>query len=254
MMMELKKILLVGHDNYGSREIFTKIVDSHPDIDFSLFITQGIYHKRSFISSVIKLLREASWAFCFIRYLEMLAYRFRNDTLKRRAARRKVPTFFIKDINSPETRRLMDDIAPDLMMSMFTMHVYKKETLNLPKHGSVGTHPSILPHYRGLEVFFWALANEETESGVSVLFLSNVIDEGKVFLQERFAIERTETVSSIYRKLTTITARLMSRAITVLQEGSVEFLPSEGTGSYYPMPTSEAYKRFRKTTHRWFGK
>ena len=51
------------------------------------------------------------------------------------------------------------------------MHILKKNVIKLPKFYTIGCHPSILPNYRGLEVFFWALANGERESGVSVFYM-----------------------------------------------------------------------------------
>ena len=54
----METILLVGHDNYGSREIFSEIVEQNPDQKFVLFITTGLYYRKSFFASIVKLLKQ----------------------------------------------------------------------------------------------------------------------------------------------------------------------------------------------------
>ncbi len=248
----IKKVIFVGHDNYGSREIFTKVVDSHHDVEFFLIVTEGLYYRKSFLYSIFKLLREASFWFCLIRFIEMLIYKFKGDSLLSRAKQRNVKFIFTSDINSKKTQQMISGFQPDIIMSVFTMHILKKEIIALSKVASIGTHPSILPHYRGLEVFFWALANREKTSGVSVFLLSEKIDQGKVFLQREFNIDADETVVSIYAKLTEITADLLVQAVDKLKnEDHLEIIPSAGVGSYYPMPTREAFKKFKQSGGRW---
>jgi folate-dependent phosphoribosylglycinamide formyltransferase PurN len=253
-MPKFKNIGIIAHDNYGAREIFSKICRDHPDLNITLFITTGLYYKKTPVQSIIKLLKEASFIFCFMRFAEGLLYQFRRDTLPRRAKALGVKTFYTADINSENSRKIMKENGIELLVSTFTMHILNKETINLPKYSTIGTHPSILPSYRGLEVFFWALANQERSSGVSVFFLDPKIDLGKVFLQETFDILKTETVESIYKKLTEICARLLSDGITLLKEDrKLTFFPDSPSASYYPMPTKQAFRKFLKSGHRWFG-
>jgi methionyl-tRNA formyltransferase len=109
-----------------------------------------------------------------------------------------------------------------------------------------------LPNYRGLEVFFWALANGERESGVSVFYITEKIDAGKVIMQEKFTIDHDETVKSIYKKLTKICAKLMSQTLhKISKRESFNEHPQIGKGSYYPMPTRKAYKKFKQSGKRW---
>lgn len=254
--MASRTIALVGHDNYGSREIFTRIYKENrsSDIQFILFISTGLYYKKSFVQSVIKLLKEASFLFCLIRFLEGLLYKFRGDTLLKRAKDLGVTIYFTEDINSSTSHEIFKCHEVELVVSMFTMQIFNQKTIDLPKLGTIGTHPSVLPQYRGLEVFFWMLVNREPQAGVSVFFLSPKIDAGRVFLQELFKIETDESVDSIYKKLTKISAGLLSSAVKkVLNKEELQFVSASGVGSYYPMPTRAAFRKFLKTEHTWFG-
>ena len=249
---EIKQIIIVGHDNYGAREIFIKIVQNNPGMEFRLIITTGLYYKKSFLESIFKMLKEASFVFCFNRFIELLKYKIRNDTLYHQAKKMGIPTFFTDDINSISANRYIRQFKPDLIISTFTMHLYNKTTIDLPRVAAIGCHPSILPHYRGLEVFFWALANGEKSSGVSVFYLDEKIDAGKVIMQERFSIEKEETVESIYIKLTDIAGQLLAETLRKFKHNEkFSYISTVGKGNYYPMPTSACYEKFKKTGRKW---
>lgn len=248
----IKKVIFIGHDNYGSREIFTKMVKDHPGIEFLLIVTTGLYYKKTFIQSIIKLLKEASFLFSFSRFLELLRYKFKKDSLISRAKKWGVKIYYTNDVNDANSNNVIKEFTPDVIYSSFTMHILKTNTIKLSKIATIGCHPSILPHYRGLEVFFWALANGETKSGCSVFYVTEKIDTGKVILQEEFLIDEDETVDSIYAKLTKICARLMSLSLDkLINKEEFTIYPSDGKGSYYPMPTREAYNKFKKTGRKW---
>lgn len=248
----MSRVVLVGHDNFGSREICTRIIDAFPDVEFLLVITQGIYYKKSFFASVLKLLREASFWFCAHTCLQMVRYKLAGNTLEKAAARRGVRIHKSWNVNADPTLGLIRDFAPDLLVSTFTMHIHGKTIIDLPKVASVQVHPAILPDYRGLEVFFWAMANGETESGVSVFFLDTKIDAGRVIAQERFAITPEDTVESVYRKLTAISGDLLLSVIRTFQSGGAfPAIDSSGKGRYFPMPTPECYRRFKAAGRRF---
>ncbi len=248
----IKKIIVIGHDNYGAREIFTAIADKFVEIEIALVITTGLYYRKSAFQSILKMLKEASWLFCFNRFLEMLKYRLSGDTLFARAKDRDIEIFCTADINGEEANRFIKQFAPDLIVSTFTMHIHKEHTINLSRVASIGCHPSVLPNYRGLEVFFWQLANGETSSGTSVFYLTEKIDAGKVIMQEEFSIDPDETVASLYAKLTMVTAQLLVVAIEKFKRGEkFEIFLPVGKGAYYPMPTREAYKKFKTAGRKW---
>lgn len=248
----IKKIILIAHSNDGSRELFKSIYEHHKDIEIALIITEGLYYKKTVIQSIIKMLREASFMFCFQRFIDLLIYRLKGDTLYSQAIESKVMIYFTKDVNGELCHDFIKKFAPDLIVSTFTMHIISRATMELSRVASIQCHPSILPSYRGLEVFFWALANDEKTSGVSVFYLDEKIDSGKVIMQERFAIDQNETVVSIYTKLTRITAKLLIETIEKFKKGE-EFpsIESSGEGQYFPMPTREAYKKFRSLGKKW---
>jgi len=248
----VRKVVIIGHDNYGVREIFTRIVEENSAFEYILVITTGLFHRKSFFQSIIKLLKEASILFSLNRFIEMVIFYLKGDTLFKRATDYKVKIVYSKDVNDEKTYGILKKFNPDVILSTFTMHLLKRKLIELSKSVTVGCHPSILPSYRGLETFFWALANGEKESGVSVFYLTEKVDVGKIIMQEKFAISHDETVKSIYEKLTKISAKLMSQTLYKISKGETfNEYPQVVGDSYYPMPTREVYKRFKQSGKKW---
>jgi folate-dependent phosphoribosylglycinamide formyltransferase PurN len=251
-LQKIRRIVLVGHENEGSEHLFRAVTGAYPHAEYMLVVGQGLYHGKSFLASVLKLLREASWLFVFVRFLELLRFKLTGRTMEGHARKHGMRVMHTRNINSQESLRLISEFQPDLLVSLFTMQIYKKDVLAIPKYGAITSHPSILPHYRGLEVFFWVLANDENETGVSVFFLSERIDAGAVIGQERVPITPQTSVASLYRTITEVGGRLLVAAIADIDAGTTRTYPQEGQGSYYSMPDRASVRRFLRLGRKFF--
>jgi methionyl-tRNA formyltransferase len=252
-MPEVRRILAVGHDNCGSRLLFERLLAYFPDVNFGLAITEGIYYRKSGLQSVLKLLRESSILFCGVRALDMLLYRLKGNTLARLI--KTLPlmcSFRTRDINDARSIQKIKQFEPDLIVSLYTMHIYREPTLALARLGGITSHPSILPNYRGLEVFFWAMVNQEKTIGVSVFSLSGAIDSGKVLNEVELPLGADQSMASVYKMITEKAAELLVKSIFDIRDDKVTYRIPEGQGSYYPMPTRTAVRKFRQLRKRFF--
>ena len=251
-MDRINSIVLVGHENSGSFHLFRKILDSFPQVTLTLVITTGLYYRRTFLGSIWKLVKESSILFCVVRFAELARYRIASATMRRECKRRGIRVITTRDINAPETIAELKAIGPDLLVSLYTMHIYRADVLAVPRFGAIGCHPSIFPNYRGLEVFFWAMANNEDTTGVSVFAIDRKVDAGRVLRDETMPIRPEQTMNDVYRMITECAGRLLVAAIRDIDEGRATYRTPEGAGSYYPMPTREAVRRFLRSGKRFF--
>jgi len=249
---KIQRIVLVGHDNEGSSKLFEKITNSNPDAEYLLIIGRGLYYKKTMISSIVKLLKEASLIFVIIRFIELVRYQLQNSTLKNKAKMKGIPIIYTHDINSQDTIEQIKKFAPDLLVSLFTMQIFKAPVLQISKYGSITSHPSILPKYRGLEVFFWVLANNEKETGVSVFFMSENIDDGIVFEQQNITISADMSMTTLYRIITDVGGNLLVKAINDIDKNTITPIITTGIGSYYPMPTRKSMLNFLKLKKKFY--
>ena len=73
----------------------------------------------------------------------------------------------------------------------------KPVLLAVPRLGAINVHPSLLPKYRGAAPIPWAIANGETETGVTVQFMSERMDAGDIILAEREPIDPEDTAATL---------------------------------------------------------
>jgi methionyl-tRNA formyltransferase len=82
-------------------------------------------------------------------------------------------------------------------MAFVTLFV-PEEFLNIPTHGSIQYHPSLLPAYRGASAINWPIILGEKETGLSIFWPDNGLDTGDVLLQKKTPISSTDTLGTVY--------------------------------------------------------
>lgn len=96
---------------------------------------------------------------------------------------------------------------------------------NMPKYGTFNLHASLLPQYRGAAPINWAVINGETETGITTFFLTHEIDTGNIILQEKIAIEQTDTAGIVHDKLMYRGAALVQKTVDAILSDSITEVP-----------------------------
>lgn len=150
-----------------------------------------------------------------------------------------------KNINAKGSLNTLKGLKPDLIISIAANQIFKRNLLNLPRYGCLNLHSALLPKYKGLMPTFWALNNNESEMGVSVFFMDEGIDTGKVIVQKAFPIESTDSLESLINKNKKIGMDAIVEAINLIKSGkykTIKFSPEEGT--YYSHPSRKDVREF----------
>ena len=92
----------------------------------------------------------------------------------------------------------------------------------MPKMGTFNLHASLLPQYRGAAPINWAIINGETRSGVTTFLLNHEIDKGAIIEQTEVDILPEDNVGTLYDKLMTIGAELVTRTVDKVAVGGYE--------------------------------
>lgn len=107
--------------------------------------------------------------------------------------------------------------------------ILPKELLELPPHGILNLHPSLLPKYRGPAPVQWTLIQGEDESGVSIIRLDEGMDTGPLIAQWRTPIDPEEDALTLGARLRDRGIELLLEALEHLEELSPIPQPAEGT-------------------------
>ena len=111
----------------------------------------------------------------------------------------RVEVFDVDSINSPDSRALLERLAPDLVV-MASRELIRPDVLKLARIGFIGCHPGILPDFRGAYASFWAmLEGKKDKIGLSVYLATPGIDTGPLVaervLEPRFGIQHFKVES-----------------------------------------------------------
>jgi methionyl-tRNA formyltransferase len=96
------------------------------------------------------------------------------------AESRGLPVHAPDSINSDEGKRLIAQLAPELLVVCDYGQILAADVLGLTPLGGINLHASLLPKYRGAAPIHWALLNGETETGVTVIHMTPRLDAGPI--------------------------------------------------------------------------
>jgi len=86
--------------------------------------------------------------------------------LKEAAIAAKLPVYQPESYRKPEVAEQFRALKPDLQVMAFVTLFVPEDFLNIPTHGSIQYHPSLLPAYRGPSAINWPIIKGETETGL----------------------------------------------------------------------------------------
>lgn len=105
------------------------------------------------------------------------------------------------DLSAPEVVSVLKSAQPDVVLSWFWPRRIPEAVLSLGPRGAFGVHPSLLPHLRGPDPYFWAIYRGDPETGVTLHRLDAEYDTGAIVDARRVPIAPTDTGFSLAKKL-----------------------------------------------------
>ncbi len=124
------------------------------------------------------------------------------DLPGRRRLRRTLPRALLlglPNLDVPEVQATLRSTEPDLVLSFFWPRRIPAEVLGWAP--ALGTHPSLLPRWRGPDPYYWAIAAGDTKTGVTLHRLGSEYDTGPIVAQTSVAIEPDDDAWSLAKRL-----------------------------------------------------
>ena len=143
------------------------------------------------------------------------------DPIKQCATERGLSVFQPKSCRKPETAGQMASLRADLCVMAYVTAFVPEEVLNVPTHGSIQYHPSLLPLHRGGSSINWPIIWGETKTGLSIFWPDNGLDEGPILLQKEVEITGWDTLGSLYfGKLFPLGVEAMLESVDLVRDGT----------------------------------
>ncbi len=255
--MSLKVVLMTRSGRPSGAQMAWRLLESG-------FTPVVIVEKRERMAgknnSLFSFIKKWGFAFVFKKTLEtfkikvhfylrkFLKKKFSSQTylsIEEFALDQSIKLLWVNDHNGPETVEILRELQPDIGVLTNTRRIHK-EILDIPKHGFLNMHLSLLPKYAGLDSIFWALYHGEKEVGATIHFAAEKIDQGDIVLQKKILVSESDDENSLYEKALWMGTFSMLQALRQLEAGTLQRRPQSGEASYFSWPTSKERKDFKK--------
>jgi len=158
----------------------------------------------------------------------------RPDALRLAAQEKGLKVHQFKSLRAPEAAQAMRDANADLGIMAFVLQFAPQEFVNIPRHGTIQYHPSLLPKYRGPSSINWPIIKGDTQTGLTIFRPSDGLDEGAVILQKKTPLGPDDTLGTVYfDRLFPLGVQAMLEAADLVVKGKhQETVQDESQASY----------------------
>lgn len=153
----------------------------------------------------------------------------RPPAIKAAASRLGLPVTQPKNLKDEKALAQLRDWAPELIVVAAFGQILKPEVLDLPPHGCLNVHASLLPRWRGAAPIQAAILHGDMETGITIMKMDAGLDTGPILSQRAIPISDEDTAGNLFDKLAALGAGLL-----------IETIPGYLAGRLVPVPQDEA--------------
>ncbi|MFD8113006.1 methionyl-tRNA formyltransferase [Streptomyces microflavus] len=145
-----------------------------------------------------------------------------SDSVADLAEKHGIPVI-IRNRPDDELVDRLKEVAPDIIVANNWRTWMPPEIYNLPVHGTLNIHDSLLPAYAGFSPLIWALVNGEPEVGVTAHLMDEELDAGDIVIQRSVAVGPTDTTTDLFHRTVDLIAPVTTEALGLIASGQTEF-------------------------------
>jgi methionyl-tRNA formyltransferase len=142
--------------------------------------------------------------------------------VKRFATGRDIPVLQPKTLRDDEVAAELAALEPDLMIVAAYGLILPQNVLDIPAHGCLNVHASLLPRWRGAAPIQAAILAGDTDTGVCLMSMTAGLDCGPVFACEAMAIGEHETAGELHDRLAAAGGALLAKHLDEILAGDLE--------------------------------
>jgi methionyl-tRNA formyltransferase len=147
----------------------------------------------------------------------------RRSHVKQIALEETIPVLQPERAYGDEFIKQIGNLQPEINVVIAYGQILKKEVLDLPEHGSLNAHASLLPDLRGAAPINWAIIRGYKETGVTIIRMNEKMDAGAMLLQVAEPIGDDETAADLWVRLSEISAEALVEALALIENGIAEY-------------------------------
>jgi methionyl-tRNA formyltransferase len=147
--------------------------------------------------------------------------RLTASPVRRFALEHGMPVEQPASLRKPESRKLLERLAPELMVVVAYGLILPRAVLEIPRLGCLNVHASLLPRWRGAAPIQRAILAGDRETGITIMQMDEGLDTGDILLQASLALDPRATAGDVHDALAMLGAETLVAAIEQLRTGSL---------------------------------
>lgn len=163
-----------------------------------------------------------------------------QSAVKRVALERGLALAEPANLRTAESRAPLERVYPDVVIVAAYGLILPQAVLDLPRHGCVNIHASLLPRWRGAAPIQRAIAAGDQQTGISIMQMDAGLDTGPILMQRAIGIEPRDTAGSLHDRLAKLGADLIVSAAGLLESGNLPAVPQPDHGATYASKLDKA--------------
>lgn len=132
-----------------------------------------------------------------------------------------------------EDIEILKKLSPDVIVVVAYGKILPKEVLSIPRHGCINVHGSLLPKYRGASPIQASIINCEEETGVSIIQMTENLDDGDILKIHKTPIGLNETYLELSERLSKMGALAILEVLKKIEEGTLKRIPQKEEEATY---------------------
>jgi len=143
-------------------------------------------------------------------------------------------------LRDPAVAERLRALGPEVIVVAAYGKILPKSVLDVPAHGAINVHASLLPKYRGAAPIQRAILAGDRTTGITIMQMNERMDAGEVLLQEEITIQSDDTAESLGARLSELGAQLIVVALDRLTRGLLASRPQrDADATLAPMVKKE---------------
>lgn len=170
------------------------------------------------------------------------------DPIKTFAEEKGLPVYQPDNFKDAEYLDAMRALNADLCVMAYVIIFVPEDARDIPTHGSICFHPSILPKHRGPSSINWPIIGGATKSGLTFFWPDDGLDEGEILLQKHIDITPDDTLGTVYfEKIFPLGIEATLEAIALVKAGNPPRIVQDSS-----LATYESWCRKADAEIDWF--
>ena len=253
--MSKRKVIFCTYSSIYSSIFLKNLLESNKvEVVAIINSTRILRADNGFIKGSIKQILMTGWRYStylflitdFFSWLQIIFGLNKNSlkTVHGMAHFYQIPILDTRDINQEESVDFICQSQANYLVAAHFNQLVKANILDLPHLKCLNVHPSLLPHFKGVDPVFYALLKNERRVGVSLHRMSESFDTGEVLLQEKQLVPVSACVFSINIQLFSAGAKLVCQWLDSDHRKKVLKLDESNSNQYDSWPTASVVRQY----------